>query len=161
MSEIQKLEPSYLETTLSLNNAHASETSLLEESSLAVLLKIAFYARGLDRGGAAFLIALDHKAPYENPNFNWFKQRYESFVYIDRVIVAAAARGRGIARMLYQDLFAAAEQAGHNRVVCEINLHPPNAASDAFHDAMGFIEVGQAAIYNGTKIVRYFERTLR
>ena len=161
MFEIQKLGLSCLEATLALNNAHATETSLLEESSLAALLKIAFYARGLDRGGAAFLIALDHKAPYENPNFNWFKQRYESFVYIDRIIVAVSARGQGIARMLYQDLFAAAEQAGHNRVVCEINLHPPNAASDAFHDAMGFIEVGQAAIYNGTKIVRYFERTLR
>jgi predicted GNAT superfamily acetyltransferase len=161
MYEIQKLGPSYLEATLALNNAHATETSLLGESSLAALLKMAFYARGLDQGSTAFLIALDHKAPYENPNFNWFKQRRESFVYIDRVIVAASVRGQGIARALYQNLFVAAEQAGHDRVVCEINLHPPNAASDAFHNAMGFIEVGQAAIYNGTKTVRYFEKALR
>jgi predicted GNAT superfamily acetyltransferase len=160
MHEIEKLGLSQLDTTLSLNNAHAMETSPLEKSSLAALLNIAFYARGLDQGGTAFLIAFDHSAPYDNPNFNWFKQRYESFVYIDRVIVAAAARSRGIARLLYQDLFAVAGQAGHHRVVCEINLLPPNPASDAFHDAMGFAEVGQAIIHDGAKTVRYFEKTL-
>jgi predicted GNAT superfamily acetyltransferase len=161
MLEIQKLESSGLGATLSLNNTHSTETSLLDESSLAVLVNIAFYARGLDQGGTAFLIALDHSAPYENPNFNWFKQRCESFVYIDRVIVAATARGQGIARALYLDLFAAAQQAGHRRIVCEINLYPPNPASDAFHHAMGFVEIGQAAIHHGTKTVRYFEKTLR
>jgi predicted GNAT superfamily acetyltransferase len=160
MGEFEELGPASLEAALSLNNAHAQETSLLDESSLGVLLDIAFYARGLDRGTTALLIALDHNAPYDNPNFNWFKQRLDDFVYIDRIIVADCARGRGIARRFYRDLFAAAERAGHTRVVCEVNMAPPNHASDAFHAAMGFVEIGQATIHEGLKIVRYFEKAL-
>ena len=35
---------------LSLNNAHAKETSTLDDTSLTELLDMAFYARGIDRG---------------------------------------------------------------------------------------------------------------
>jgi hypothetical protein len=122
---------------------------------------MAFYARGVDRGATAFLIALEHTAPYENPNFMWFKSSRESFVYIDRVIVSVSARGQGIAKALYEDLFVTAHQAGHERVVCEVNIEPPNPASQAFHVAMGFEYIGQATIRNGTKTVRYFEKKLR
>ena len=102
---------------LSLNNAHAKETSVLDEDSLGELLKMAFYARGIDRGATAFLIALDQNAPYLNPNFSWFKEHRESFVYIDRIIVAPSARGQGLAKILYGDLCGVAKQAGHDRVV--------------------------------------------
>jgi predicted GNAT superfamily acetyltransferase len=146
---------------LSLNNAHAKETSALDDASLTALLEEAFYARGIDRGATAFLIALDHNAAYGSPNFLWFKASRESFVYIDRIIVSSSARGQGIARLLYDDLFARARQAGHDRVVCEVNIEPPNPVSEAFHVAMGFDGVGQATILNGTKAVRYFEKTLR
>ena len=146
---------------LSLNNAHAKETSALDETSLAELLEMAFYARGIDRGATAFLIALDQNASYRNPNFSWFKRSRESFVYIDRIIVSASARGQGLARILYDDLFVVAQQAGEDCVVCEVNIEPPNPASEAFHLAMGFEEVGQAAIHGGTKTVRYFEKTSR
>jgi predicted GNAT superfamily acetyltransferase len=43
--------------------------------------------------------------------------------------------------------------------VCEVNAEPPNPASDAFHAAMGFAEVGSATL-GGGKQVRYFERLL-
>jgi predicted GNAT superfamily acetyltransferase len=146
---------------LSLNNAHAKETSALDDASLSALLDEAFYARGIDRGATAFLIALDHNASYGSPNFLWFKASRESFVYIDRIIVSSSARGQGIARLLYDDLFARAKEAGHDQVVCEVNIEPPNPVSEAFHVAMGFGGVGQATIHNGTKSVRYFEKTLR
>ncbi len=133
---------------------------MLDDASLESLLGMAFYARGVERGATAFLIALDHHAAYVNPNFAWFKASRSSFVYIDRVIVSVSARGQGIARALYEDLFSAAKRAGHQRVVCEVNLDPPNPASDAFHAAMGFKEIGQATIHNGTKTVRYFEKML-
>jgi uncharacterized protein len=149
---------------LALNNRNAQETSVLDENGLNTLLNAAFYARGvapgLDGGATAFLIALDHKATYDNPNFSWFRASYPSFIYIDRIIVSETARGQGIARLLYIDLMAAAKQAGHSRVVCEINIEPPNPASEAFHIAMSFQPVGQATIYNGAKTVRYFEKLL-
>jgi predicted GNAT superfamily acetyltransferase len=160
IGKIQELGLVSLEAALSLNNAHAKETSLLDDASLAALVGIAFYARCLGGGASALLIALDQDALYDNFNFRWFKQRFDRFVYIDRVIVADGVRGQGLARMLYQDLFAAAKEAGHNRVVCEVNLSPPNPASDAFHAAMGFTAVGQSILYGGKKEVRYFEKIL-
>jgi predicted GNAT superfamily acetyltransferase len=146
--------------TLTLNNAHAKETSALDLAGLKTLLAMAWYAKGIGHGAAAFLIALDQDADYDNPNFAWFKERYESFLYIDRIVVAASGRGQGLATLLYEDLFAAAKRAGQSRVVCEINLDPPNPASDAFHAVMGFAEVGQATIHSGAKTVRYLEKIL-
>jgi uncharacterized protein len=146
---------------LSLNNEHAKETSALDHAALTTLLDKAFYARGIDRGATAFLIALEDNASYENPNFAWFKASRKSFVYIDRIIVSSSAQGLGIGRLLYDDLFARAKQAGQYRVVCEVNIEPPNPVSEAFHIAMGFDGVGQATIHNGAKTVRYFEKTLR
>jgi predicted GNAT superfamily acetyltransferase len=146
---------------LLLNNTNAKETSPLDGASLKALLDMAFYARGIDRGATALLIALENSAAYVNPNFMWFKASRESFVYIDRVIVSISARGQGIARVLYEDLIAAAKRAGHDRVVCEVNIEPLNPVSEAFHVAMGFAAVGQATIHNGKKTVRYLEKILR
>jgi predicted GNAT superfamily acetyltransferase len=154
---------SLLDTTaiLLLNNAIAKETSALDEAGLKTLLDMAFYARGIDRGATAFLIALEHNAAYVNPNFMWFQASRESFVYVDRIVVSISARGQGIARVLYEDLMAAARRAGHDRIVCEVNIEPPNPISDAFHLAMGFNAVGHATIHNGAKTVRYFEKMVR
>jgi predicted GNAT superfamily acetyltransferase len=145
---------------LLLNNANAKETSVLDDAGLKTLLDMAFYARGIDHGRTAFLIALEDSAAYVNPNFAWFKASRESFVYIDRVIVSISARGQGIARVLYEDLLAAAKRRGHDRVVCEVNIEPPNPVSETFHVAMGFEAIGQAKIHNGLKTVRYFEKVL-
>jgi hypothetical protein len=161
VSEIGDLSSLDAAIMLPLNNAHAEETSALDEGSLTALIDMAFYARGIDRGATALLIALDQNAAYNSPNFLWFKACRESFVYIDRIIISSAARGQGIARSLYEDLFAAAIQAGHDRVVCEVNIDPPNRVSEAFHAAMGFDAVGQATIHRVTKSVRYLERSLR
>jgi uncharacterized protein len=89
---------------------------------------------------------------YPNPNFRWFKERYESFVYIDRVIVAPDQRGRGVASMLYRDLIARSEEAHQPRIVREVNIDPPNPASLAFHAALGFEMVGEASISDGKRL---------
>ncbi len=156
--DLSSLDPT---AALLLNNTNAKETSALDAGTLKTLLDMAFYARGIDRGATALLIALESNAGYANPNFMWFKASRESFVYIDRIIVSISARGQGIARVLYEDLIAVAKRAGHDRVVCEVNIEPPNPVSEAFHVAMGFEAVGQATIHNGTKTVRYFEKMLR
>ncbi|BCJ89404.1 GNAT family acetyltransferase [Terrihabitans soli] len=145
---------------LALNNAHEAELSFLDAASLRALLDNAFYARrigGLD----AALIALDQAHPsYASPNYLWYRSRYARFIYVDRVVVAASARGKGHARRLYADLFEEARKAGHDLIVCEVNIDPPNPASDRFHTSLGFEEVGAAEIHGGTKTVRYLARRL-
>ena len=144
---------------LALNNEHAAELSWLEPERLSFLLGEAFYAR---RIGAleAFIMTFDQDADYDSPNFLWFRERYQRFVYVDRVVVAGAARGRGHARRIYEDLFNHVTRAGHTIVTCEVNAEPPNPASDAFHAALGFVEVGDAVIHGGKKAVRYYVRQL-
>jgi len=144
---------------LALNNAHAQELSWLEAERLEYLISEAFLARRIGELDA-FLLAFDQDAQYDSPNFIWFRARYPRFVYVDRIVVAPSARGRGCARRLYADLFEHTIRAGHDRVVCEVNTIPPNAASDAFHAALGFVEVGTASIHDGSRTVRYLSQTL-
>ena len=153
------ISPAIEPAVLALNNGHAAELSWLDDGRLATLLGQAFHARRIGDVDA-FLLALDENALYDSPNYLWFRRRYRRFVYVDRVVVAPAARGGGYARRLYADLFRRAGQAGHDLVVCEVNSDPPNPASDAFHAAQGFGEVGSAAIHQGSKTVRYLARRL-
>ncbi|MEP4420450.1 MAG: GNAT family N-acetyltransferase [Nitratireductor sp.] len=144
---------------LALNNRHAVELSFLEPERLTRLLGAAFCARRIGQV-EAFLIAFDQDADYDSSNFQWFKARYPRFVYVDRVVVDPAARGKGHARRLYSHLFDKAAAGGYPLVTCEVNEQPPNPASDAFHAVMGFEAIGAPALPGGVKSVRYFARPI-
>jgi predicted GNAT superfamily acetyltransferase len=138
---------------LALNNAHAVELSWADEARMAMLVDEAFFAARVGMVDA-MILAFAPGAAYDSANYRWFAERYASFVYIDRVVTAPEARGRGLARQLYAHLFGAARAAGHERIVCEVNSDPPNLASEAFHKALGFAPVGEALLGNG-KTVTY------
>jgi hypothetical protein len=147
-----------LPALLALNNAHAAELSLLDHHALQRLLAASCRARVIG-SVAAFIVAFDETSDYASPNYRWFRSRHRRFVYVDRVCVSPEMRGRGLARRLYDDVFAAARAAGHKRIVCEVNRDPPNPGSDAFHAALGFAEAGTGA-GGGGRVVRYLERAL-
>ena len=148
-----------IDAMLSLSAAHEEETGPLDRAKLTHMLSNAFYSATHSGGGDGFLIAFDQAADYGGINFKWFVERYSKFVYIDRVIVAPHARGQGLARSFYEGLFDRARAEGHTMVGCEINSDPPNPGSMAFHAALGFVEVGEAALDNG-KCVSYQVKTL-
>jgi predicted GNAT superfamily acetyltransferase len=106
-----------------------------------------------DGAVSAFLLAMRHDADYNNENFDWFRQRYQRFIYIDRIVVAATARGQGLASLLYEDLFSFARANAISLIVCEYNLAPPNEPSRLFHDRFGFRERGTQWAAAGTKRV--------
>ncbi len=155
MSALPLLE----DALLLLNNSHALELSYLDAVAFRALVRDASVAWRIGSVDA-LLIAFDDGAAYHNPNFSWFQARYDHFLYVDRVVVAPVARGRGYARRLYEELFRFAMEKGYAHIVCEVNLSPPNPGSDAFHRSMGFTEVGMASIHHGAKTVRYFKRDL-
>ena len=158
-SEIADLSSLDAAIMLPLNNAHADETSALDAASLTALLDLAFYARGIDRGATALLIALDQNARYDSPNFLWFDRSLGDFVYVDRVVVAPAFRGRRLADHLYDDFEGFARTRGVSRITCEVNVEPPNPASLRFHARRGFREIGRLP-YGEAKIVALLELTL-
>ncbi|CCD87765.1 putative Acetyltransferase, GNAT family [Bradyrhizobium sp. ORS 285] len=144
---------------LALNNAHASELSWLTPEALAHLIRQAWRAWRIGEADA-LLIALDQTVDYDSPNYHWFRARYDRFIYVDRIVVAQSARGRGLARVLYEQLVRDAQAADHQRIVCEVNVDPPNPQSDAFHAALGFEPLATASIHGGTKTVRYLIKPL-
>ncbi len=145
-----------IESILELNAMHEAETSPLDRARLEAMLGMAFWWDAPGEVPDALLIAFDQDAAYDGTNFAWFKARNQRFVYVDRIIVAAHTRGRGLARQIYERLKQKAREDGHDRIVCEINLEPANPGSIAFHDALGFVEVGHARLANG-KLVSYRE----
>ena len=78
---------------LILNKAHETETAPLDKGELKVFLATSFYTGAIGRLDG-FCIAMDQGAGYDSPNFNWFAVRYERFIYVDRIIVAATPRPR-------------------------------------------------------------------
>ncbi len=143
---------------LALNNTHQKETSFLSDNAWRHLVSEAYIATCI--GTQGFLITFDASADYDSPNFIWFQKKYPQFVYVDRIVVAATARGQGIAQQLYQQLFNTVKRNGIERIVCEVNFDPPNPVSDAFHAQLGFSEVGRAELKDHSKTVRYLCKAL-
>ena len=63
------------------------------------------------------------------------------FIYIDRVVVSLSQQGRGIGKLLYEDLLSFAKANNTALITCEFDVVPPNEISRRFHERFGFKEV--------------------
>jgi predicted GNAT superfamily acetyltransferase len=144
-----------LENLLELNQSNLPHVGSITQSDMEHLHRQAIYFRVAEYNGqtAGFLIAFDPEADYISLNFLWFKKRYPAFVYIDRIIIAAEARRKGIAGSLYRDLEHFAAERQIPLMACEYNLRPKNDISRQFHQRYGFNEVGTQETENGKKTV--------
>lgn len=111
-----------------------------------------FRVASLGDNVVAYLVAFAPGADYDSVNFLWFEGRYKDFIYIDRIAVAAEARRRGIASVLYRDIFDFA-RSRTTLLTCEVNTLPPNDESKAFHESFGFRQVGTQETEGGSKAV--------
>lgn len=138
---------------LALNAEQVRFLSPLDDARLTHLHAQAVWHQVIegDTGVCAFLLAFASGADYDSPNYRWFEERGGRFLYVDRVVVAASAQGRGCGRQLYEALFAFACAAGFAAVVCEYDLDPPNPVSAAFHARFGFVEIGRQ-MANGKQV---------
>jgi len=143
------------EVILALNSSEVGHTSPMDTARLAILDGLSCYHRVVcvDAQVSGFLLAMRSGTPYENDNFAWFTRNYDSFVYVDRVVISSAARGRRLGSLLYEDLFSWVRQAGIPLVTCEYNIVPANEPSRLFHEKFGFKEQGTQWLANRTKRV--------
>ncbi len=117
------------------------------ESSVALVAEI-------DEEIGGFCLVLSPGADYGSSNYAWFAERYDDFIYLDRVAIAPAFQRRGIGRALYAEV----ERLVHDRCpgaahfTLEVNVRPRNDQSLAFHAGLGFAEVGRRDTAYGTTV---------
>ncbi len=148
-----------VEAVLTLNSVNSVETSVLDAVSYGELLKASGFAMAFGGEPQAFMIAFNDASDHRNANLAWFRERHDRFYYVDRVVVAHQARGQGLARALYGELFARARAEDRPVIGCEINVIPANPASDALHSALGFSEIALRHLPGG-KAIRYMRLDL-
>jgi uncharacterized protein len=100
---------------------------------------------------AAFAIAYAPGTAYDSVNYIWHSERFDDFLYLDRIAVSTRFRRRGIATALYDAMEDLASE--HRRMVCEIYSDPPNEVSIAFHTSRGYRDVGHLRLANGHEVV--------
>ena len=114
-----------------------------------------------DGSPLGFLLALAPGADYASENYRWFSAHRPGSLYVDRIVVAPHAHGRGIGRTLHDAVLDRARELGLREVTCEVNLEPPNPGSLAFHDRLGFRSVGEQETTGGTVRVALLARDVR
>jgi uncharacterized protein len=145
---------------LELNQGSVQELSPLDEQRLQYILALAHSCLVVERDDGevvAFAIAVAPGTHYDSANYRWLGERYERFLYLDRIAVDAACRRQGLGALLYDAMEDAA--AGYGRMVCDVNIVPRNDASLAFHAARGYRQVGELA-HGGAKTVALLSKEL-
>jgi uncharacterized protein len=145
---------------LALNNAHTPHVNALSDAQFAWLAEHAGYFRVAEDadGLVGFVLCVPSGlADYWSENYRWFTERFDRFLYLDRVVVAPRARRVGVGRALYADLHLTVS-GQWPRITLEVNLRPPNPGSVAFHAAMGYVPVGVREYDDGSKSVQMYAR---
>ena len=144
----------HLEAIVDLNEANLSALGPMDDKKVSWFLQEAPYFRAMEVEGelAAFLIGLLPGSSYESLNYKWFDSNHEAFGYIDRIAVGGTHRRAGLGRKLYED-FTASLGPEIVRLAAEVNARPRNEISLAFHQRMGFREIGTLESPDGSKEV--------
>jgi predicted GNAT superfamily acetyltransferase len=144
---VRNIEITDVARVLEINNANTPGVSELTLSELETDIKNCLHALAIDNEHGevcAFCITFAPDAPDAGVNHQWFADRFESFVYLDRIAIDPTYQNLGLGVLLYQSveqqMIASAQ---HSLLCCEVNLEPPNPGSLRFHHRIGFAEVGQ------------------
>ena len=144
---VRNIEITDVARVLEINNANTPAVSELTLSELETDFKNCLHALAIDNEHGevcAFCITFAPDAPDAGANHRWFADRFESFVYLDRIAIDPTYQNLGLGVLLYQSVEQQMiDSAQHSLLCCEVNLEPPNPGSLRFHHRIGFTEVGQ------------------
>jgi predicted GNAT superfamily acetyltransferase len=113
----------------------------------------------IDGERSGFLILIRPGSAYPSDNYGWFEAKFDKHLYIDRIAVSEAAKGKGLGRAFYDEAARIAAKNGDQRLTCEVNVEPPNPQSMAFHERVGFRYLLSRPSRSG-KVVAMLERPL-
>lgn len=161
--EIRDIEAADADWLHALNEACLPAVNRLSRDALWRLVEKTVSTRValLDGRPAGVTMTLAPGTPHDSMNYRWFDARTPDFLYLDRIMVEARARGAGLGKALYEDVFAIARGRPATRAVaCEVNLRPFNAGSLRFHAGLGFVAVGEQDTEGGAKAVCLMRRAV-
>lgn len=144
-ARLRPYEPADAAGALALNEANVPEVGSADAERWAWLVELAEHVEVVEDAGevVAFLVGFAEGSDYDSPNYRWFGARHERFAYVDRVAVAEAHRGTGIAHELYRSFEAWGRGRGAGVLCAEVNTVPPNPRSRRFHARLGFLPVAE------------------
>lgn len=127
-----------------INEQGLPGTGQVSKQQMAALLNLSALSLGVfrDQELLGFVICLPPGTSYGSLNYAWFNQRFETFMYVDRIAVAQHQRDQGIGSMLYDEVIARSDEQGVP-VAAEVNSRPPNPGSVRFHERFRFKQVGE------------------
>ncbi len=139
---IRDILPADLDAIHALNEAGTPGVASERPEALAAITRECCMALAVEQAGVvvAFCQVIPPGARYDSVNYAWFSQRYDDFVYLDRVAVAPARRGQGLGGLLYDEV---ERRTTASWFLLEVNLRPRNDGSLRFHARRGFTELGQ------------------
>lgn len=161
--DLRAVESTDLDAILRLNNAAVPAVNTLERADLDWFTSIAhtfIVAADDSETVAAFLIGLGPEAGYDSLNYAWFSERFDDFIYVDRVVVGDTAKGQGIGSRLYDEFAMRGRAQACPRMLAEVNIRPRNDTSLGFHERHGFSSIGEQDTEGGEKRVTLLERPL-
>lgn len=160
--EVGHLDEPRVGDALALNNAAVPAVNGHDPDTWAALLAIADRTWVVVDDGVlvALLVTFAPGAGYESANYRWLEERYDDFRYVDRIVVARSHARRGLGARLYEEMADAARAAGAARLLCEVNVEPPNPQSISFHTSTGWSPIGDLTHAPG-KVVRFFEKPVQ
>ena len=142
---IRPIVPSDFLKVLEINNSNVPALSELTLEKLQYLVERSLHALVVEHHTpVGFCITFAPNATYDSLNYLWFCERYEQFVYLDRIACTSQTQGMGLGKLLYQHIEQLMRESRlEYPLCCEVNLEPPNPGSLRFHQSIGFVEVGQ------------------
>ena len=102
-----------------------------------------------------FCLVLGPGLDYQSVNYRWVMDRYADALYLDRVVVDADRRGRGVGQRIYAEVqrLMRSDWPKFPTLALEVNLEPPNPESLAFHRKLGFDAVGEQMTPYGARVL--------
>ena len=145
------------DVVLEMNNTAVPAVNELERGDLEWFAEVAhsfLVVESPDGGIDGFIVGLHGPGvDYDSGNYHWFCERYDRFIYVDRVVVAESTRGKGTGRLIYDTFVDRGRADGHDLLLCEVNTRPRNDVSLRFHERYGFEPVGERDSENDAKTV--------
>lgn len=124
--------------------------AIFEMSNIALALED-------DSEVCGFCLVLPPGTAYDSPNYLFFTDRFDDFVYLDRVAIADTHQGRGGGPLLYREV---ERRTDAEWFTLEVNVKPPNEGSLRFHRREGFDQVEEKETRPG-KVVSLMAKRLR